>query len=517
MMNRLSMATGLALLYASAYYLFFLNPISLYFVPSFFRYVVYPSLITVLILTPIFFLVSGTLLNPTLKRSLIFFGSGFLTIVAIKSIFDAANYPWVKIFPLVMGSDIEFSDSFRFVKYFSAGALYLAIFGFLFIFRKNLKKWVHWLSVLGYAFVFLAIYRCIAFDLIFEPAKAPVSDNSYNVSPEVARRVVWVIFDEMDYGLSLGQDSGLSTAMPNFSALAEHAVTASNAFSPGRDTTYSIPALLTGTPLSGVSIDFQNKLDLIDQRQEKVRFATETAIFGKLPGGAQSATVLGFYHPYCKIFQTLQKCNSTYMGNAGRWFDSLTFFSTTLISVLRNIKGIAQLSPEFVLYNFDLMYRISKDVLSQLDKTIANQHSSLDFIHVNMPHLPNVYAQRLLNQSVTNDTDAYRQNLSGADMVLGNIVKDLKKVTPKQDILLIVSSDHWLRTHSKQPAPIPFIIWRVGENAPISLPGRVSTVHSKQIALDFLSGNLNTQLELADALQRTNYYETWSAPDGYKY
>ncbi|ATD59813.1 hypothetical protein CNX70_06145 [Janthinobacterium svalbardensis] len=256
---------------------------------------------------------------------------------------------------------------------------------------------------------------------------------------------------------------------------------------------------------------------MVDQQHKMVRFGPDSAIFSQLPGGPQAATVLGFYHPYCKIFPSLQSCNSTYAVNAGRWFDSLTFFSTALISAIKNIKGATQILPEFVLYHFDHMYRASDNVLSHLDATLANQRSSFDFIHMNLPHLPNIYVQRLLKQPVENDTDAYRQNLIGADMVLGRVVKDLQALADKQNILLVVSSDHWLRTHSKQPAAIPFVVWKVGASEPIVLPDRISTVHSKQLALDFLSGKLDTQPELADALRRTPYYETWSAPDGYKY
>ena len=516
-MSRLALAIGLSLLYASAYFLAFLSPYALYFIPSFFGYVVYPSLISIFCLVPFFLLATSSIVGNRVRRALVFFGATILTIIAIKSTFDAAGYPWVNILTLVMPASSAVSDNFRIERIILVGLATAGSFIFVYLIRKRLSKWLRWLSTLGYAFVVLAIYRCVVSDFIFHaPVPASVAVAPQTAAP-LERRVVWVIFDEMDYSLSLAPESGMAARMPNFSALLAHATSASQAYAPGRDTLYSIPALLTGTALSGVTIRPQNRLELINLQQKVIRFGSDSAVFSQLPGGPQSATVLGFYHPYCKLFPTLQDCHSTYLGNAGRWFDSLTFFSDAVFSAIRHIKWATPLVPEFLLFHFDPMYRVSKNVLLQLDGTLANVHSSLNFIHVNVPHLPNVYVQRLLKQPVSNDVEGYRQNLAGADMVLGRILEQLRLQAAKQNILLIVSSDHWLRTHSRQAAPVPFIAWKVGASAPSVLLMPFSTVHSKQLALDFLAGRVDTQAEVTQALRQTTYYATWSAPDGYPY
>jgi len=519
-MARLTLAFGLALLYASAYFLAFLNPHALYFIPSFWEYIVYPSLISIFCMTAIFLLATSSIVGYRVKRGFVFFGTVVLTIIAIKSTFDAAGYPWLQLLQflkLIMPATLEVHDNFRIERVILAGLAITITFFFVYLIREKLSKWLHWLSALGYAFIVLAIYRSVAFDFIFDvPAPASVAVAS-QVAVPVARRVVWVIFDEMDYSLSLAPDSGMVGRMPNFSALSAHAATASLAYAPGRDTLYSIPALLSGTALSGVTIRPQNRLELINEQQKVIRFGLDSAVFSQLSGGPQSATVLGFYHPYCKLFPTLQICHSTYLGNAGRWFDSLAFFSEAIFSAVRHVKWVNQFMPEFILFYFDPMYRVSKNILSQLDETLDNDGSALDFIHINIPHLPNVYMQRLLQQPVGNDVEGYKQNLVGTDIVLGRIVKQLQLQAAKQNVLLIVSSDHWLRTHSKQAAPVPFIAWRVGASMPSVLHGPFSTVHSKQLALDFLAERVNTQLEVTQALRQTTYHAIWSAPDGYSY
>lgn len=515
-MSRFGIATGLALLYASAYFLSFLNPSRLYFLPSFFDYIFYPSLVTVACLTPVFLLATSRLIGERIKRHLVFFGTGILTIIAIKSAFQAADYPWVNILPLLMSSSVPSSSELRFVKIVLVSGSIAAVFLLMYLMRKNLSKWRQWLSTLGYAFALLAVYRSVALDLFSQSPIMPPAVVVDRATPIMARRVVWVIFDEMDYELSLNQGQSTRLTMPNFSALTDRAISASAAFSPGKDTLYSVPALLTGTALSGYTRGPKNTLELIDEQKKIVAFSMENAIFSQLPGGPQSATVLGFYHPYCKIFPTLQFCDATYLDEAGRWFDSLLFFSAPTVSTMESFEWVASILPDFILYQFDHMYRVSVNLLSHLDHILANQHSSLDFIHVNLPHLPDSYMRRLKNQPKLSDVEAYKQNLSGADLILGRIVKDLELNSGKQNILLLVSSDHWLRSHSSQPAPVPFIIWKVGADEPIVLSERISTMHSKQLALDFLAGKLDTQSELADALRRTTYHPTWSAPDGYK-
>lgn len=516
-MTRFFFALGLALLYASAYFLDFLSPYSLYFLPSFFDYIVLPSLVAVVVLVPLVLLANVAIRGHRPRRALLFFAAAVLTVIAVKSVFNAAGFPWLRVLA-VLGEEGGAPNHFRWSRMLVVGGSLPAALLFMYLIRQSLFPWLRWLSTLGYAFCLLAIYRSISLDLVF-PASQPATDfaRAAEHAQVAARRVVWVIFDEMDYGLSLDTRSGMASSLPNFSRLSAAAISATKAFSPGRDTLYSIPALLSGTGLSGITIAPQNKLVLFDRAQQGRQFGPNSALFSRLPAGPKSATVLGFYHPYCKIFPELQACHSTYFGNAGRWYDSLTFFSEPLFSAARRTSWANHLLPEVLLYQFDPMYRISKQAMGRLAHSLQNPASSLDFIHLNFPHLPNVYMRRLLQQPLTTDVHAYEQNLVGADMVLGSIVHELQAMAKKQDILLIVSSDHWLRTHSTQAATVPFIAWKVGAAQPFVLNRPFNTGYTGALAINFLEGKLVTQAAMADWLSETEFYPTWSAPEGYRY
>ena len=511
-MSRPVTALGLALLYASAYFLPLLNPYALYFVPNFFDYVVSPSLICVSVLAPLFWLGASAPVAPGLKRAGLCLGAALLTFIAAKSLFDAAGMPWTSLLTRYnKGSAVERLEFDRWARPLVVGLAFPAAVWFVFLIRKKLAKWLHFLSTLGFAFVCLAMYRCLSGDLSvhpFEQAKAATTIQPQQIAP---RRVVWVIFDEMDYRLSLGR---AGSNLPNFARLNARAVSATQAYSPGRDTLYSVPALLNGMAVRGMEISHDQRLKLIGTDAASVPFDTVHSVFSRIPGGVRNASVLGFYHPYCRIFPLLRSCHSSYLGNAGRWYDGLFFFSEAVVSLSRFLQWPVHLSPDWLLTRFDPMYRVSAQTVVGLEPLLADKASVLDFIHINMPHLPNVYAQRQLHQPVNTAAEAYKQNLLYADGLLGQIVASLEAQRADQRILLVVSSDHWLRTASAWPMPVPFMAWEVGANAgqAQSIDRPLSTVHTASLAVDFLSGAISSQAEIAATLRRGTFSPTWMSP-----
>lgn len=516
-MRRLSLAVGLSLVYASAYYLPLLNPHSLYLVPRFFDYLVFPVLVAILVLTPLFFFGASAKVGAGVRHKAMFLVAVLLTIIAIKSVFDAAGLPLLGLLLGMFKGHVWTVPAARIARFVIVGISLLVAVLLIYTQRRNLRRWLHFLSTLGFAFAFLAVYRCLSGQVdVHYPAPATLGIAALPKGSALpARRVVWLIFDEMDARLSLGPTQPL---LPNFAYLLKHGVSATVASSPGRDTFYSVPALLTASDIKGFAISRSHGLQLSRTDGQATKFDTSHSVFSRLPGGASSGSVLGFYHPYCRVLPGLHRCQSTYLGNAGRWFDSLLFFGDTGLSVYRFLKLPIAFLPEFVLSTFDPMYRVSESTVAHLDTFLDDQTSALSFIHLNFPHLPSSYAQRALQQRAANDSQAYRSNLVFADRILGKIVARLEVQAHDQNILLIVSSDHWLRTASAVPAPVPFIVWKVGDGVAKgqSVLNPFSTYHTGTLALDFLQGKLETQESVASFLERQAFSPTWMAPEGYK-
>jgi hypothetical protein len=324
--------------------------------------------------------------------------------------------------------------------------------------------------------------------------------------------------DELDYNETLAHTPrNDAVPMPNLSYLANIGVSATDAYSPAKDTVASIPSLLTGYPLTG--LEFRNGVMMLKTREAGIRaFQQSDSIFSRLPAGPSSAAILGFYHPYCSLFPSITTCISAPYENVGRWFDALTFFGQQAIATARYLPNSYAYLPRSLFHAFEPMYRITEDTLQEYQRFLSLQDKSLTFIHVNLPHPPGDYAQRALGlKTVGDDRESYRRNLQVVDRLIGEALSTVKVQSPRQDILFILSSDHWHRTQSPlTPQRIPWIAWHVGESVGTLLSTQISTVHTADLILSFLKGDVDNQKEIATWWQNRSYYPTLM-PHGYEY
>jgi hypothetical protein len=373
--------------------------------------------------------------------------------------------------------------------------------------RRYWRELCRLLYILGFAYAFLDVLRISHFPgaaLDFRSTRpiAPSAESRSLRTPDlgqVARRqVVWIIMDELDYNETLGTPGGSSAAqMPNLASLAKIGASAANAYSPAKDTVASIPALLSGYALSGLK--FKNT-DLWLQTNSGLRlFQQSDSIFGRLPDGPQSAAILGFYHPYCHLFPAVAPCEAWPEANVGRWFDALTFFGQPAMATARWLPDSAAFLPGTLFRTFEPMYRISEDTIREFPKFLALTDKSLIYIHVNLPHPPGDYAQRALRlPKVGDDAESYRRNLRLVDQLVGEALETLGSRSLDQDTLLIVSADHWHRASSPlTPQRIPWLAWHVGETKAVAIDETISTVHTADLVIAFLKGEIGSQDQIA--------------------
>jgi hypothetical protein len=161
-----------------------------------------------------------------------------------------------------------------------------------------------------------------------------------------------------------------------------------------------------------------------------------------------------------------------------------------------------------VFREFEPMYRISEETQDEFPRFLSLQGTSLVFIHVNIPHPPGDYSQRVLGfATAVDEREAYRRNLRLVDDMLGMAVAKLRSQVSTRDILLIMSSDHWHRLDSpRQIQPIPWIAWHVGEDVGATLDQQISTVHTAELALDFLHGDIHGQQDIPAWWQGKSFY-----------
>jgi Sulfatase len=520
-------ALGLAMLYASGFYL----PLAgNYYVPAFGSQILYPSAIAVLVIFPL----SAWFYSRYDQGNQSGLWSGIviamLCWIAVVSAFSAAGYSALNIALIVSGAQI-LGDATRWIR------LALVIVGITtsIIAVHSMRR--HWLaifrllSILGYAYALLAAIRIVQLPQLafgFHDSGRPPAVAASKSNGEIARdsaanapksrQVVWIILDELDYNDTLGQSSEhRSPPMPNLEQLARVGVSASDAYAPAKDTVASLPMLLTGYPAVGQ--DVKDGALRLKTRSADVRIFQESdSIFGRLPDGPDSAAILGFYHPYCSLFPSVSTCVASPYINAGRWFDALTFFSQPAIETARFLPASGEFLPGVLFRWFEPMYRITEDTLREFPRFLSMQNKSLVFVHVNLPHLPGDYSQRWLHKNtVGDDSEVYRRNLQLTDQLVGEAMSTLQARSKQQDILLIVSADHWFRLESPLTAQrIPWIAWHVGDSDGIRLDARISTVHTADLVLSFLQGQIDTQGQIAAWWRDQPFFPTLM-PHGFTY
>ncbi len=482
-------ALGISLLYASTY-LLKLAPASrstLYFGDFSWRAVLTPTVTVVVLLTTVSMAGAAGLsrLPPSRARRLLLLASLALWYwIAYSAIIVAAGLQLSRPLKLTLGS----LAAGAFAWYCGASA-------------RRVASAFRLLSSLGYALTVLAGVRLGSFPIdASEPRPAAQSTITASATPSVsehttagARRVIWLVFDELDLR-RVFQRGHADVGLMNFRRLASMSVHATHANTPSNATLSSIPALLLGRPISGYRVAGRFAMDMVDREGTAVRFDEEHSLLAQLPGGPDSAAILGYYHPYCDVFPH-SHCERSASGSTHDWVEAAS-------------------APFGFLHEWyeerPAWGRITRDALERLPHVIDGGHA-LTFVHLNVPHLPASYAHP--NDGLPRPLDSaeeYDRNLALADQILGRVLTQLAGVGPGESVLLIVTSDHWWRHASPRVAqPVPLMMWIVGDNAGRVIDRPVSTIHTGELVLDFLRGRVRSQAEVERWWHDKEICETW--------
>ena len=508
-------ALGLALLYTSAFYLPSVGVPQSYWYPYVGREILVPTVIGTMILVPIAHVILVRYLRSRSWNPVEQIPVAVLTLIALMGGFSAVGYSATDLAISMAGADATV-DATRWSRVGVSSGVFVIVAATLTALKNRRETFIRILSTIGCAYAVLAVVRAEHSSIvpIAAPSKAPsaaASSAEQRLASDpngLPREVVWIIFDEMDYNQTLGSTSPQTiTSMPNLISLSNLGVSAMQAFSPARDTEVSLPSLLLGVAPAGVRITAAG-LSIHAHDGSFQPFDEAHAIFSRLPAGPGSGAVLGFYHPYCKAFPSTAPCIAMPEANLGRWFDALTPFGQPAIAAARWLPGSASYLPGVLFREFEPMYRISEETTREFSRFLGLQGRSLIFMHVNLPHPPGDYSQRQLHfTTVGDDREAYRRNMRLVNELIGVAMATLRPQAKSHDILLIVSSDHWHRIDSPhQVQPIPWIAWHVGENSGSTLGQQISTVHTSELAVDFLHGDIHHQRDILAWWQGRSFY-----------
>ncbi|MGI9073396.1 MAG: sulfatase-like hydrolase/transferase [Bryobacteraceae bacterium] len=266
--------------------------------------------------------------------------------------------------------------------------------------------------------------------------------------------IVWMVFDELDYELSLDLRPR-SVEMPEFDRLRAESLSASDAHSPASATMVAFPSFFTGRGIKTAVPQGPDDLRLnfdSSEGKEQLLWKAQPTVFSYARDHGLNGAIVGWYHPYCRIFNSsLADCFWTpYIDALPSLRNEFILRQTGLLPVIPGWWGTSEeKQSSFVAGEQQLEY---KEMLDHALTMVARRDLNLILLHWLIPHPPGIY-DRNLNALHTSGSN-YFDNLELVDVVLAEIRRKLENAGLWDDTILIITGDHPLRTSFWSHRPI---------------------------------------------------------------
>ncbi len=326
-----------------------------------------------------------------------------------------------------------------------------------------------------------------------------------------AARIVWIIFDEMDYRLSF-PERPKSLQMPAFDILSREAVQLTDALPPANATLLSIPSLLHGATVSKILPLEPGRAGITysDSPASQAWDSSQTVFSTARQLGYNSA-VVGWYLPYCRVLNgDLSACAwtdmSTRMNSTGRrfseilWNQNRSLFETSMLSpwgqsltIRGHIAGIETL-------------------LRHAEEVVSDPRLNLIFLHFPVPHAPPVYDRfRQTMTKANSPISGYIDSLALADRILGQLREDMEHSGLWTSTTLLVTADHSFRSSAaldgKYDLRVPYLLKLANQSHGERCDKPFQTVRTRALLTSILQGKVHTS---GDAI---HWMEMDSRPD----
>jgi hypothetical protein len=374
-------------------------------------------------------------------------------------------------------------------------------------------------------FVLMTFSQAVWGALNDAPEKEFAAYNGGSINQNKSRnaiksRVVWFVFDEMDYKLAFEQRPP-EIQLPEFDRLLKQSLTATNAVSPSIATLESMPSLFTGKQVKMADPFGKNELILNFPDGQQSKFSTEPTIFSKVKDMNGDSAIAGWYHSYCRVIgKDLSDCHWESYDLANDFHNKS--FSQSLLSNLYNFglsmpggfrlvkffKGhwvlVTHWQPEAFTEFYDSYIRRHENLMEASKRMVTNPDMDLVLIHLPIPHYPNFYNRTKQDYS---GGSGYVDNLVFTDLVFGELRRDMEAAGLWDDSVVIVSADHpWrleiftdrdreLAEQGKDPR-VPFIVKLKNQTGPVKYEKPFNTLVTHDLILALMKGEISTPGEL---------------------
>lgn len=350
-----------------------------------------------------------------------------------------------------------------------------------------------------------------------------------------AGRVVVVVFDEMDYGLTAARPSAI--AMPEWERLRRESIDAMEAYSPAPATLEAIPSLVTGRQVITAKPQSADRLDVQFPGADTPKNWRETdTIFSEARREGWNIGVSGWYHPYCRLFG--DSCVSCFWTPAAgvlhreESIANLGIAAAMSVQLRRTVMEIPLLSyvdvlaPRVGLRNPGVRkqerLRAREEYLSIHEhalKLVSDPALNIVYLHYPIPHLLAIYDRK--GQTFSDeDGSNYFDNLSLVERTIRELRSSLEKSGLWDATALLITSDHpgRIKRWREEPAfwdvevenvlersparTIPFIFKLQDQKRGVQYTSPMNSVVMKELVFSVLRREVATPEQMVEWLDR---------------
>ncbi len=297
-------------------------------------------------------------------------------------------------------------------------------------------------------------------------------------------RVLWLIFDEMDYQVAFNERPQ-DFKLPTFDRFRKQAIFAENAFPPSKKTDKSLPALIDGKLVSKSTVSNYEKLLITYQEtNETVEWGSRPNIFSRAKNLKVNTALVGDYLPYSRLIgKDLTYCS---------WYSFYPEYISPVDKLSANI--YTQLFFVFAgpAKNSIQRKRSFYNVFNDAKKLVADPAYGLVMIHFPIPHGPHFHKNHWWERSAR----GYLNALELADESFYQLWQIMEDNGLWDNTTVIVSSDHWLREHKKyfdykvNDFRIPFLLKFAGQKEAYTYQPGFNTFNTQDLILAILGNEI---------------------------
>lgn len=304
-------------------------------------------------------------------------------------------------------------------------------------------------------------------------------------------RVVILMFDAMGRALGFDQRPA-GVAMPAFDRLRAESFDATRVRRAGEHTREAVPGMLSGLqPIDGRPTGASElTLTLPDGRKESWSSLPTLFTVARENGGA--ATVVGWYHPYCRLFATeLDGCVWYPGSTAGGQVES-----SVRASFLSALRGLVP----FTVYR-DRHARAYVAIMGDAKRELARPGRGITWVHLPVPHYPAIWNRESQALTAFNfRPNGYEAQLELADRTLADLRSEMERAGTWSSSTVLVVSDHPSQGATKKylmkDDEVPFLLKLPGSSAHVTYSRTFSAATVYPLVSALLRGELTESEEV---------------------